>query len=613
MNKISSKHIRIIIIAVVYALLSFLCITFFMNFIDLVDRNIIYEVEGILHKDAVHYTNKVKSRVDEYFDTMSNSFIAFYDDENIMKFIKKYVDENNKIKAAKVVINDKEYAYNGEMFDGFDEQYIKSAYGGSRVVKYVIIDDTEEIFFAVPIIKDNKIIGVYEVFQNTDVLDNILVNNNYYQLITHALINREGVKFFGDFLINSDEKYENFLHRINVDDQKINEIKLKLEHNEISMIKYKYNGEQIFACYAPVGINDWYLVAEMSFTSVKEEEQAIIKASTRLLLQEILILAILFMHLIYVSYRSHRRTREVNNELKELNRELKVSNERYELITELSNSMIFEYSYADDKVYVTSNYIDTFGRNLKEIKNAKDSMYDGVYDEEDVVKFEELKNIKDEKYKVIEFKKQNADGEIKWYRLYTRCILDDKGNPVRLIGRIDDVNRELQEKDKLKRMAESDMFTGLLNKEATKKYINNILADYRKQMHAFIIIDVDNLKAINDKLGHAAGDRAIKMISEKIKYAFRYDDVTGRIGGDEFVVLMKNAKSKEKVIKKLTICCNELSRHKFIDDYKVTASIGISLYPLDANTYDELYKKADEALYLSKKNGKNSFSFYEER
>lgn len=103
------------------------------------------------------------------------------------------------------------------------------------------------------------------------------------------------------------------------------------------------------------------------------------------------------------------------------------------------------------------------------------------------------------------------------------------------------------------------------------------------------------------------------MISEKIKYAFRYDDVTGRIGGDEFVVLMKNAKSKEKVIKKLTICCNELSRHKFIDDYKVTASIGISLYPLDANTYDELYKKADEALYLSKKNGKNSFSFYEER
>lgn len=609
MKKISSKQIRKIIIIITYACLSFLFITIFTQFIDIINENLVYEVEKLLYKDTIHYSKMVRDKVNEYYDSMDDLFITFYDEDNIVGFIGNYVEKNEYIKAAKVIVNNKDYSYNAEVFNGLEDEFISRVYAGDKVVSYIDRDGIEGVIYAVPIKESDKIIGIYEVLQSTDVFKNMLIYNNYYPLITHALIDKNGEKFFGKFTVNNNEKYENFLSRIHVTTETVGEIKNRLKDNEINIIKYKYNGEQIFACYAPVGINDWYLVTEASSDSIKDEKAVIIKASTKLLVKEVLILAILFAHIIYLSYRSRRKANKANSKLKALNDELKISNERYELINKLSKSMIFEYNYATDEVYVTDNYIETFGENLKEIRWAKDSIYTGV-NSDDVIKFNQLKNINDDDYRVVEFRKQNTDGEVKWYRLYAKSILDNNMHPVKLIGRINDINKEVLEKDRLKKMAENDMFTSLLNKESTRKYINFVLSSDGGNKHAFIIIDIDNLKTINDKSGHISGDKAIIFVAQKIKYAFRQDDIIGRIGGDEFIVLMKNFTSKKDVVKKLNVLCGELTKENCVDGYCVTVSIGISFYPMDAISYEELYEKADIALYLSKKGGKNTFSFY---
>ena len=126
------------------------------------------------------------------------------------------------------------------------------------------------------------------------------------------------------------------------------------------------------------------------------------------------------------------------------------------------------------------------------------------------------------------------------------------------------------------------------------------------------VLDIDNFKKINDTMGHAFGDEVIATLGKRIKSEFRVSDIIGRIGGDEFVIFLKDLKTDEIIEK-------EASRISgFFKDFQVgtytkyspTASIGAALYPRDASDYVSLYKSADTALYKAKKRGKNQLAFY---
>ncbi len=130
---------------------------------------------------------------------------------------------------------------------------------------------------------------------------------------------------------------------------------------------------------------------------------------------------------------------------------------------------------------------------------------------------------------------------------------------------------------------------------------------------AFFILDIDNFKAANDTYGHEFGDYCIQQFSECIRKEFRTDDIIGRFGGDEFVIFVKYTskiwvleKAKRLVASLNMTCKKEGAKHK------ISASIGISLYPQDGEILTALYKNADAALYLVKKTGKNNFMFYED-
>ena len=170
-------------------------------------------------------------------------------------------------------------------------------------------------------------------------------------------------------------------------------------------------------------------------------------------------------------------------------------------------------------------------------------------------------------------------------------------------------NEELREKNKL------DSFTGVYNKVAFEQKVKECLeADKDNVLQdALIIIDIDNFKSINDVYGHAVGDVVIKQFAQLLKDTIRNTDFIGRIGGDEFSVVMTKLFSKESVENWCRYFMKGLNNLRFeeLEKISITASIGITLMNHD-DDYIAVFEKADKAMYQSKKAGKNSYAIYGE-
>ena len=173
---------------------------------------------------------------------------------------------------------------------------------------------------------------------------------------------------------------------------------------------------------------------------------------------------------------------------------------------------------------------------------------------------------------------------------------------------IKDIDKIKQESIKLKIQAETDQLTGIFNRKTVEQKINENMNFNNNCI--FILIDVDKFKFVNDTYGHSIGDEVLKITSKRIKNTFRSNDIVGRIGGDEFIVFMTAIDDLNIVNNKAKILS---SPYKYIIgeiEFELTLSIGISKFPFDGINYQDLYKKADKALYDSKKEGRGRFTFY---
>lgn len=168
------------------------------------------------------------------------------------------------------------------------------------------------------------------------------------------------------------------------------------------------------------------------------------------------------------------------------------------------------------------------------------------------------------------------------------------------------------EKEKLATTAHTDALTGLFNKDYTQKSIDLYLQK-SETVNCFLIMDVDNFKRVNDTFGHAVGDTVLKKLGHLYYESFRKNDILGRIGGDEFVILMKDV-NDEIVEEKLHVLLNEVQKLHIeeMNDESISISIGACMTPSFGNSFMELYRKADEALYNTKKSTKNGYMIYNE-
>ena len=173
-----------------------------------------------------------------------------------------------------------------------------------------------------------------------------------------------------------------------------------------------------------------------------------------------------------------------------------------------------------------------------------------------------------------------------------------------------DIDGQKQEEKKLLEAAQLDKMTMVLNRETTMESIGQVLVNEPNQMHALLMIDVDNFKSLNDTLGHQMGDKFLIALAAEIKDSFSESDIVGRVGGDEFFVLMRDvAGIRETEQKAEELLAAILKVGADYPDIPISGSIGIGMYPQNGVSLGQLYAQADSALYRAKRTGKNQYIF----
>ncbi len=211
----------------------------------------------------------------------------------------------------------------------------------------------------------------------------------------------------------------------------------------------------------------------------------------------------------------------------------------------------------------------------------------------------------------FKYQRKMTNNELRWVKIDIRFLTDiDSGHLCAMLSG-KDIDAQMKEEQRLIFAAKMDKMTMLLNRETTMEQIKQVLNIDEDSTHALYMIDVDNFKTLNDTRGHQRGDEFLVNLASEIRKNFRDSDIVGRIGGDEFFALMRNvpgeaaaAAKAQELLQAIQNVCAEYST------VQLSASIGVSLYPDNAKCMEELYAKADDALYQAKRKGKNQFVFY---
>ena len=169
--------------------------------------------------------------------------------------------------------------------------------------------------------------------------------------------------------------------------------------------------------------------------------------------------------------------------------------------------------------------------------------------------------------------------------------------------------KNAQKNRELLRMSQTDALTGLFNKKTTEEQINAAIAERPEAAHVFLIFDIDRFKNVNDRYGHAVGDVILQKFASLLRTYFRENDIVGRIGGDEFVVFLKNIDARDAVYGRVDSLVKKIASLEFSEmPERITSSIGVAFVPEHGDCYMDLYKAADSALYETKRRGKNGFT-----
>jgi diguanylate cyclase (GGDEF)-like protein/PAS domain S-box-containing protein len=208
---------------------------------------------------------------------------------------------------------------------------------------------------------------------------------------------------------------------------------------------------------------------------------------------------------------------------------------------------------------------------------------------------------------------RSRDGHLVW-ALVSATLLPANHEPQRFLVQINDVSERKRIEQELAHLAHHDALTGVANRALLNEEVEHELAVARRHRSrtAVVFIDLDYFKHINDSFGHEAGDLVLKAIATRLTGAVRETDIVGRMGGDEFVVVLSEVADVRDVLALTDKLRRECARPVQLEGHEVqlAVSMGISLFPDDADNFRTLLRFADSALYHAKAEGRNNVQFY---
>ncbi|MFC4099702.1 putative bifunctional diguanylate cyclase/phosphodiesterase [Paenibacillus xanthanilyticus] len=195
-------------------------------------------------------------------------------------------------------------------------------------------------------------------------------------------------------------------------------------------------------------------------------------------------------------------------------------------------------------------------------------------------------------------------------------ILNEKGSIIGAYGQFRDITERYEAEARINYMAFHDELTGLANR---RMFIQTAQDEMHRQPHldegqlAFIYLDLDRFKLVNDSLGHTEGDRLLKEVATRLKSCIRDNDLVARMGGDEFMFMLRSVHHEHEIagVAERILQAFEEPFILGVHEFHVTPSMGIALYPKDGTDIETLMVQADSAMYQAKASGKNTFKFFD--
>lgn len=383
------------------------------------------------------------------------------------------------------------------------------------------------------------------------------------------------------------------------------QLEQSIEKSEKRFFRYAYAGIYYDAFYVPLGIQDWYLVATIPDRQDGVRNQVISRTSKITLGIAIAFLLALVAYFIKMSMTIRWYRRERN---------------RYRMLQQCDCAVSFELSFkphvlrfhGDIKSIIGTDQGSLYGEAVYDI-------YDWIH-EDDASLRGRLHQFFDSDKDTFstELRIRNIKGSYGWFRVIGIMQKDSvTGKNKWFVGKIVNVDEQMQEEKDLMQRAENDLLTGVLNKKTMEKRISLMLKQRGNCYVIFYMVDLDNFKNVNDTLGHIYGDQAIVETAQALNKVFSDQDCIGRLGGDEFAVCVMYQAFDEQTLrdfiaKKADKIC-QANRRTYTDgasEVSITSSVGISYAPDMGGSFEELYTRADAALYYSKEHGKNQYHIY---
>ena len=211
----------------------------------------------------------------------------------------------------------------------------------------------------------------------------------------------------------------------------------------------------------------------------------------------------------------------------------------------------------------------------------------------------------------IEYRHQLQNGSYGWVRVSAQMLPDPYSSNLRVFLLFRDIDSQKREELSVRDRLSTDELTSVLNRKAFIEQTGaEILSGDADVRHAFVMVDVDHFKRINDRFGHGYGDRVLIRVAETLRAALRANDLVARLGGDEFALFLLNVAGREALTAKLEYLREQICQ-RVSSDVVISCSFGASSCPQDGRTFDELYFKADVALYAAKERGRNCACIFE--
>lgn len=583
----------------------------------------IQEDELVIRKLSLQTTAKREASVGDmkivsYFDTL-RAIAEFVNDdalltESNMAHLNAMQSTVEFQQLGYLTPEDRLYLADGNILDIHERGYMQQlAQGRASLTDTIRIAEEDEdaaLAIVIPV-----------TLKNGDVIGGIFGSFSPEQLrfqegswARDSLVHSYVIDDKGQFILNSTKEGNPFLgaesmtERLDSDGEGISyQIllqRLRLRQDTMECITVK--GVSYLAAFSPMRFSNWYSVTLSPLSQIQQYSEDLLSEHLLPLILQILIAIGLFCATIVIMMM--RDAESERRKEKTLRRGLTTGIISYleadlddDLVLHCSDSKILrefmDLPFSDYMQQIISHYVHPdYQENAITQLNATNIRQ----------LFE--RNITEN---TVNFFVRLPEHGILWYECHVHAIQNEENGHLMGYYTLRNITDKVTEERKLKEKAERDGLTRLYNRATATEAINAFLlaeAHNTYAQHAFLIIDLDNFKAINDTLGHKTGDIALQNVADILQDYCRREDVICRLGGDEFIIFLKNIPpaAAEKKVQELLPRLELQYTNEEGDIVCITASIGISYYN-EGDDFKTLYQKADEALYWAKEAGKNTF------